>query len=174
MADPKDYTFFTNLAGHVAEAADEQCRKELNIAGIDVTALPEFVRQKGEVKTIIIGSCAGWTFTRAWRYWVADGPGIPVVEATNLYERHGNVTRVDGHAGCLSPLEHFKGLGTGSYHVDAQEGLTALRDMLSLVVRLHGPTVHIMEPTEGHEDDDPNSTIEGADPDGLSPFIGDD
>ncbi len=137
MPSRKDYTFFFNLAGVSAALVDAQCRKELDIAGIDVTALPEVCRKSGEVKTIIVGSYAGWTFTRAWRYWIAKGPGIPVTEATKLHERHGNVTRVDGHCGCPSPLEQNKGLATGFYHIDAQEGLNALKQTLERVVNMH-------------------------------------
>ncbi len=137
MPSRKDYSFFPNLAGVGADLADTQCRMELHRAGITVATLPEVCRKTGEVKTVIMGSYEKWGFTRAWRYWVADGPGIECDVAMELHEAHGLVTRVGGHCMAPSPLEQFKGLGTGLYHVDAQEGLNALKQTLERVVNMH-------------------------------------
>jgi len=123
-----------NYAGR--KDVDIPLEEELELAGIHVEHLPEGCRDTmGEVKSIVIGSLHGWTFTRNWYYWVCKGPGIPVDVAMKLHERYGSVVRVDGHCGCPSPLERFKGLGTGAYHVDSLRGLKALADTIREVVK---------------------------------------
>ena len=89
----------------------------------------------GEVKTSVIGVLHGWQFKRAWYYWVASGPGIEVEAAERLHATHGQSVRVDGHCGCPSPREWFKGLACGSYHVDDAEGLRALADCIKTLVQ---------------------------------------
>ena len=123
-------TYLPNLAG--SDESDKVCTQELEAAGITVVALPECAR-KGETKTCIMGEVGHWSFTRAWRYWVAEGPGLPVEAAEILHEQHGKEVRVDGHCGCPSPREWFKGFGVGLYHIDTQEGLTALAQALAKV-----------------------------------------
>ena len=124
---------FANLAGR--EDCDEEVERELQLAGIESTRLPEVMRKHaGEVKTIVLGQLHGWGFTRLWRYWVCRGPGIPLDAATRLHQQFGSLVRVDGHCGCPSPLERFQGLGTGHYHVDTQEGLVALAGTIRQVV----------------------------------------
>jgi len=114
---------------------DLEISKELEDAGIIVEKLPEIMRnQVGEVATIIIGSLHGWSFQRAWRYWICKGPGIEVKEAEKLHKEFGNEVRVAGHCGCPSPLEWFKGLACGLYHVDTQSGLKALADTIKHIV----------------------------------------
>ncbi|KKN88872.1 hypothetical protein LCGC14_0244790 [marine sediment metagenome] len=127
-----EYTRFSNLAG--SEASDEVCTRELERAGIEVVKLPEICRY-GEPKTVVMGQLGPWGFRRTWYYWVAEGPGIPPVEAEALHEEHGKVVRVDGHCGAPSPLEWFKGFAVGHYHVDAQEGLTALAETINTLRR---------------------------------------
>lgn len=104
---------------------------ELRQAGITVSDLRFPVR--GEVPTETYGSLSMWGFERAWYYWVAKGPGLPVEVAERLHVTHGTVVRVDGHCGCPSPREWFKGFGVGCYHVDTQEGLNALADAIRSV-----------------------------------------
>ncbi len=123
-------TRFPDYAGR--SDADELLVAELAYAGIKAERMPEcFRKSSGEVQTIILGSLGQWGFRRAWYYWVAEGPGIPLKEATELHEAHGKDVRVDGHCGCPSPLEWFKGLACGTYHVDSHEGLKALADTLN-------------------------------------------
>ena len=124
-----------NLAGF--RDPDPVCTLELNHAGIPITVLPESLRARGEVTTRVVGFLHGWAFERAWCYWVAKGPGLPFDVATDLHARHGNVVRVDGHCACPSPLEWFRGLGVGHYHVDTGEGLKALADAVKAVVARH-------------------------------------
>lgn len=119
---------FLNLAG--ADGADFICVGELQLAGIKISRLPEMFREKREVKTVIIGEIGPWGFTRAWRYWIAKGPGIPPEIAADLHVDHGEEVRVGGHCGCPSPKERFKGFAVGLYHVDTQEGLNALAEVV--------------------------------------------
>jgi hypothetical protein len=112
---------------------DDEIATELEAAGIEVHK-HEILRDRGEVKTSVMGSLHRWCFRRAWYYWVADGPGIPPVYADELHEKHGKDVRVDGHCGCPSPKEWFNGFAVGMYHVDTQEGLNALADTIRRVV----------------------------------------
>lgn len=105
------------------------CRAELEAAGIKVTEM-DFLAEGREVPSRAAGSLAMWHFRRAWYYWVAEGPGIPPDVAEKLHAAHGKDVRVDGHCGCPSPSEWFKGFAVGHYHVDTQEGLNALADVL--------------------------------------------
>jgi hypothetical protein len=117
---------FPNLAG---KHNDEIPQAELSTAKIPINILPEMCRY-GECKTIIIGSLAGWSFKRAWIYWIAKGPGIEVEAAERLHAKHGKTVRVDGHCGAPSPRKWFRGLACGHYHVDSPEGLKALADTI--------------------------------------------
>ena len=104
---------------------------ELKAAGIDVTIAGIFSR--GEVPSQAYGSLSGWGFERAWYYWTANGPGLPVEVAERLHATHGTQVRVDGHCGCPSPREQHHGFGIGNYHIDTPEGLKALADALRSV-----------------------------------------
>lgn len=120
-----------NPAPDVVEDVTAQCRAELEAAGAQAFDLP--FTFSGEVPTRCAGGFAMWSFKRAWYYWVAEGPGLPVDVAEMLHEKHGRQVRVDGHCGCPSPREWFKGFGVGSYHVDGPEGLKALVDAIRSV-----------------------------------------
>jgi hypothetical protein len=122
-----------NYAGRSGPDLDEDLVAELTEAGIEVYRLPEIMRSKGEVQTIIIGTLFGWTFRRAWVYWMCDGPGIEVNAAEDLHKGFGQEVRVDGHCGCPSPRAWFKGLACGNYHVDSQRGLKALADTIKMI-----------------------------------------
>jgi len=121
-----------NLAGIPTSKADATCTEELKAAGIEVLTLP--IPCSGEVQTHIIGSVGPWAFRRAWRYWVATGPGIPQAIATNLHEKHGKVVRVDGHCGCPSPQKQYGGFSVGLYHVDTPDGLHALAAVIREII----------------------------------------
>ncbi len=121
-------TYFPNYAG--PENNDAILTSELEDAGIKSGNMPEFTRKDTEVKTVVYGELHQWGFKRNWTYWVADGPGIPCDVATKLHEEFGQEVRVDGHCGCPSPLEWFKGFGVGRYHIDTVEGLKALADVI--------------------------------------------
>lgn len=129
--------FFQNHAGNSdAVGLDAALRAELEYAGIVVEMLPESLRAHYgvEIKSTVLGTLHGWSFKRAWRYWVCSEPGIPHQAATDLHCRFGNEVRVSGHCGCPSPMEHYSGLGVGRYHVDTWDGLKALAETISTVV----------------------------------------
>lgn len=118
---------------------DENIAKELELAGIEVHRMPECIRNNHpEMRTIILGGLHGWTFKRCWYYWAAEGPGIEVEAAERLHAELGREVRVDGHCGCPSPREWFKGLACGHYHVDTQRGLNALADTIRGLVSRSG------------------------------------
>ncbi len=117
------------------EQLDIDCANELREAGITVATLPEYFRgRNSEVPTTVLGDLHGWNFERAWYYWIAKGPGIPLVDATELHKYYGKDARVNGDCTRPSPLERFKGLACGSYHVDTQEGLNALAATIRRIV----------------------------------------
>ena len=122
-----------NFAGKMA---DVECEAELEAAGIKVEHVPEsFRKNMGEVKTIVMGTLRGWTFERAWYYWVAKGPGLPLEYAVPLYQECGRDVRVDGHCGGVAPT--WKGgLSVGLYHVDTQKGLGALAKTITQAVEI--------------------------------------
>lgn len=107
-------------------------KAELEAAGIKPYISSIFGRNS-EVPSNAMGELSMWGFTRAWYYWVAKGPGIPVEIAEKLHATHGTQVRVAGHCGCPSPREWYKGFGVGSYHVDTPEGLKALADVIKSI-----------------------------------------
>jgi hypothetical protein len=134
---------FPNKAGDHADT-DQILQAELTAAGIPSLAdhdgplspaLVELLRRNsGEVKTSILGHLHGWRFERAWYYWMASGPGIPLDEAEALHSRYGHDLRVGGSAASPSPREQYKGLGCGIYHIDTPEALKALADCIEQIV----------------------------------------
>jgi len=130
---------FPNKAGDHPDT-DAILTRELESAGIKAEVLP-FRLTDREVKTSVIGHLHSWEFQRAWYYWVCKGPGIPVEVAEKLHAVHGHSVRVDGHCGCPSPREWFKGLGCGHYHVDDQDGLNALAATIRGIVEQPEHTV---------------------------------
>ena len=138
-----------NLAGD--KDADKYVREELRLAGIPM----ENEVSKGEVPYNTIGKINGWTFRRAWYYWMVSIPdsekGLPLDIAMELHLRKnptddneimGNSIRVGGHCGCPSPVEYGaypfydeEGKPTveryvRSYHVDDQISLNILAEVL--------------------------------------------
>ena len=83
----------------------------------------------GEVKSRATGSLAGWTFTRAWYYWMASGPRIPVDVAQVFWGRHGGSARAGGDGGWRMPTNGGYP-GTGSYHIDTPAGLAAFAELI--------------------------------------------
>lgn len=124
---------FANKAGD-HEDTDKLLISELEAAGIEVMQLDLLRKYSAEVKSSVRGNLYGWTFERAWYYWRCSGPGIDVVAAEKLHAQHGKTVRVDGHCGCPSPREWFKGLACGNYHVDDADGLKALADTIRAIV----------------------------------------
>lgn len=126
--------YFSNVAG--IPDIDACMRAELGAAGIESVTLPLCMRDDTrEVKANVVGQIGPWGFDRAWRYWVAKGPGLPLLYADPLHQAFGSEVRVDGHCGCPSPREWHKGFAVGLYHVDTARGLLALAETLKLVIR---------------------------------------
>lgn len=126
-----DENWLPNDAGRSGADLDTDLAAELTAAGIRVETMPEILRTTGEVKTVIVGTLHGWVFKRSWRYWVAEGPGLPPTYADPLHAKAGKDVRVAGHCGCPSPFEWHKGFGVGLYHVDTSAGLAALASALN-------------------------------------------
>lgn len=115
--------------------------QELTEAGIQPH---NFGNRDGEVGTKIGGQLGPWVFNRAWYYWVCEGPGLPIHVAEELHSKFGKEVRVHGHCGCPSPSEWNGSFGTGSYHVDTQEGLNALAEVIRTLTRLGERTIDDM------------------------------
>lgn len=131
-----------NYAGDKDEALDVALKEELETAGFEILEMPESMRSKREVGTRIVGILHGWSLTRAWYYWVAEGPGIPVEEAVKLQESHGKQVRANGDCVARGPLFWNKGFPTTMYHIDTAEGLKAFADVV------HGIKAKWAEATE--------------------------
>jgi len=123
-----------NYAGR--DDVDDKIEQELITAGITVLKMPKYFRNNSvEMKTLIRGCLDNWSFTRAWSYWVAEGPGIPPEYTRSLHLKFGKEVRVDGDCTCPDPDTYHKGFATGLYHVDTQEGLNALADTLRQILQ---------------------------------------
>lgn len=118
-----------NYAG--VHGCDTGLIKELTEAGIEVKYYAKM--PPGEVPANVYGELNGWTFERAWYYWIATGPAIPTTIAETLHATHGQEVRVEGHCGCPSPSEYCGDQGVSSYHVDSQKGLNALAKTISSI-----------------------------------------
>jgi len=112
----------------------------------------------GECQYTIIGKLKNWTFTRAWRYWIAkteEKNALPLPIALEMHNkmypdemldhdqclyRYGNSIRVGGHCGCPSPDKYDV---TYIYHIDTQEGLNefarVLNNMKQIGSEYHSP-----------------------------------
>lgn len=131
---------FPNLArreqDHEAEAPriTEIVKEELRQAGLHCFDIP--VRPRREVPTGALGYLegTGWTFERAWRYWIAEGPGLPLEVAERLYQDLGSEVRVGGDCTGPSPRSTYHGFGVPLYHIDTPRGLKALADALKSVL----------------------------------------
>jgi hypothetical protein len=121
---------------HVDPEVQDAVRAELAEAGCEVMENDILLESCGEVPTSLGGIQCRWSFRRAWRYWVAKGPGIPPDTAEAFHQTWGQEVRVDGHCGCPSPLEMFEGFAVGHYHIDTQAGLNAF---VALLKSLHKP-----------------------------------
>ena len=122
-----------NLAGD--KNCDKYIPKELEEAGIEPIKMP--FKLDGEVPTHYCGYIDGWKFDRAWYYWVVKSSlNILLFKyADELHKKCGKEVRVNGDCTCPSPSECSNKpwlIGISSYHVDTQEGLKTLVDMIKL------------------------------------------
>ena len=119
-----------NLAGCKPDEGTQDARRELEFAGVDVVDLPGGVTTRGEVEIRLIGKIDGWGFTRAWRYWIVKGPGLPLEYAVPLDHKWGHDVRADGDCACRGAIFWGKGHPVNLYHVDTREGLKELADAI--------------------------------------------
>jgi len=78
---------FINTAGKKevnGTPIDDFLSDELKEAGIEIVSYEILRNSHPEVKTAIRGQLHGWTFRRAWYYWMCEGPGINNKEAEEL------------------------------------------------------------------------------------------
>jgi len=122
---------FGNLAG--LSGVDEQVKGELQAAEIDIQEFP--VTVPGEVQTSVFGTLHSWRFTRAWRYWACQGPGLDLAYANWLHVMAGNSARVGGDCTAPAPIDVYKGLGCGVYHCDTPFSLRMLVRAINSQVR---------------------------------------
>ena len=124
-----------NAAGD--EHCDDYLRLELEEAGIPYQEM-EFLRKfRGEVPSALLGILDGWTFQRAWYYWVAEAKDTSLIFhfADPLHRNYGQEVRVAGSCTCPAPREWYNEdwhTGVTLYHVDTQQGLNALADAIVL------------------------------------------
>lgn len=139
-----------NLAGVKVDIATKKCREEFELAGIEFTEFGSPLNQNSEVQSRVMGGLPGWTFTRAWYYWVADGRGLPLEYAVPLHEARGKEVRVDGHCGAPHPVEYLKGTPVDNYHIDTLIGLKALADAIkksnAAGIEKYGPKASVGSP----------------------------
>lgn len=111
---------------------DILCTYELMQAGIEANKLPECIRSDtADVRTIVFGELHHWTFKRARKFWIAEGPGLPPAYSNALHEKIGQECRVNGDCTCPSPTKQYGNFASGYYHVDTQEALNELAKMLN-------------------------------------------
>ena len=123
---------FPNKAGDHVDI-DNILEAELYRAGINAEKHNWLRTGSGEVKTSVIGTLHGWSFTRAWYYWVCEGPGIEGDIAEKLFNSHGKTVRTGGYYAYSNPRDYYKGSACGLYHVDDDEGLKALTDTIKFI-----------------------------------------
>ena len=119
-----------NLAGCKPEEGTLDAKRELDFAGVDVFDLPGGITTSGEVEIKLLGKIDSWLFTRAWRYWVVEGPGLPLEYAVPLDDKWGHDVRASGDCDCRGPIFWEKGHPVNLYHVDTREGLMALAEAI--------------------------------------------
>lgn len=93
---------FMNLAGVPRDAVAREVLGELAAAGVEAVA----AATPGEVDAGVAGRLGPYRFTRAWRYWVVEGP-VPLAVAEALYADPAAraSVRVAGHCACPPPAE---------------------------------------------------------------------
>lgn len=138
-----------NLARRVTDDAQEQaqifkevddfCAAELRSAFIKIESFEIFRGSKEsglrEVPTQHMGVHCRWSFRRSWKYWVAEGPGIPPEHAEPFHQIWGHECRVEGDCAAPSPLEACEGFAVGMYHIDTQEALAHFAALLAVIYR---------------------------------------
>ena len=127
-----------NIAGN--KKCDLWILDELKIAGIEIVR--EDPHATGEVPATISGKLGGFTFRRAWCYWIVDGP-MPLDIASRLYESNEvwkKEVRVEGHGGAPHPKEwaiyyDAERAMVECFHIDSRAGLSLFADTVRSLVK---------------------------------------
>lgn len=98
-----------------------------------LSTLPEgAVRAEQQAAGIPAEGVRGWTFTRAFNYWVANGTGLPVAKAKELHATApAGELLPDGHKGGAAPDEVATGGSIRLYHATTPRALKALVQAVS-------------------------------------------
>lgn len=70
-----------------------------------------------------LAALRGWSFQRAWRYWICSGPALAQADCRKLV----GAARAEGYAGSGKPVGPA---GCGLFHVDDSVGLRSLADAI--------------------------------------------
>ena len=125
-----------NFARHEYDRKiDHRVKEELKMANIPVYSLPYYM--DGEVKTKYFGILNGFTFYRAWNYWICDGD-MPLDVVNKIYKKYKELNiRAGGHCGNEPPI-------TQSYNPIYTKELEEYRDKVGLdkFIRTYKDVVH--------------------------------
>lgn len=125
---------YPHITSEHAADNDSVVTMELQAAGIDPTKSAVYFYSRAGVATEVRGTLHNWFFERHESFWECRGPGIPLQYAERLYRQHPQTVCADGDASGPDPRARFKGLACGLYHVYDSAGLSALVDILNLIV----------------------------------------
>jgi hypothetical protein len=125
--------FMANLAGR--PDADTHIRRELRRARVPAVVTKPSGR---EVAYSVIGVLDSFVFTRAWTYWVVEGP-VPLSVAEELYTDPVGRTdiRAAGDAGCRPPDTVAKQGVVNLYHIDTELGLRVFVDAIRVHLKMN-------------------------------------
>jgi hypothetical protein len=130
-----------NLAGR--EWADDTIKLELRESGIPIHKF--FGEHKQEVPWTYEGILFGWTFHRAWYYWMANGR-LPLHVAKYIYEMDNTKSiRVNGHCAAPAPedpwLDNFDANGYGLFHTETEPPQESMMHLIWRDIQLRGSYV---------------------------------
>jgi len=130
-----------NLAGR--EWADDTIKLELREAGIPIHKF--FGQHKNEVPWTYTGELFGWTFQRAWYYWIAIGR-LPLPVARYMHEQDVEKSiRVSGHCGAPAPedpwLDNFDAKGYGLFQTEKEPPQESMMHPIWRDIQLRGSYV---------------------------------
>lgn len=94
-------------------AGDYNCNSYIpaELAEAGIPPIHHFEQERGEVPTHFTGELLGWTFRRAWSYWIATAEdpknGLDYEFAQPMHDLIGQEVRLAGHCLCPSPKDLF-------------------------------------------------------------------
>ncbi|OGL95255.1 hypothetical protein A2348_02965 [Candidatus Uhrbacteria bacterium RIFOXYB12_FULL_58_10] len=128
----RKYAFFLTPFDVTERGRDAAAQNELLIAGVPALTTTFKGEHRPEFRSSIVGAL--WftngeviAFSRSHSYWsVNSSARLPFKVAKALNDRMGSIVRVDGMSGGTNVQRG----GCANWHVDAQEGLNALTQVL--------------------------------------------